>query len=229
MNLLFTLFILGVDYYLLDLLPRTKEFSYLFGVGMLLAVFLDFAGVYYKTRLLYSFRFNQDRKIPFYFGFSFFPRLVLNGAVILLAFSAMGWLEKSEFLLLPAVVLAAMKEFWVRATLLNPQDSRPERTGSFKIWLGEIFLFLSMCMAYLGLWYEYLQDANKLIMTAKYPRNYGFIFLLMLLFIYAFQMPHLLEEYFRHKKRPQKVIAVISMLLPALAVVFIFFRMGYLT
>lgn len=227
-NLLFALFVVGTDMFFLKWLPDTPEFSYYFGVLILVGVFFDFAGIYYKTQLLYSFSFNHDRKIPFYFGLTFLPRLVFNGLIILLAISAMGWLKSSDFWLLPATILASVKEFWVRSTLLNPQDARGERIGAGKIWLGEILLFLSMCISYLGLWFVYLKDADKMLLKAMYPKNYPFVAIIFALFLLAWQLPNLLEEYFRNKHRGQKIFALISLILPVLAILFVFFKRGFL-
>lgn len=227
-NLLFALFVLATEYFLLDLLPSNEDFRYYFGVLVLVGLFLDFAGIYYKTQLLYSFAFNHDRKIPFYFGLTLAPRLIFNGGIFLLAISAMGWLKDNDFWLLPATVLASMKEFWVRSTLLNPRESRAERSSVRKIWMGEIFLYLSMCISYLGLWFVFLKDADRLLLKAMYPQNYPFVALIFLLFLLSWQMPNLLEEYFRNKHRDQKIFALLSLLLPILALLFVFFKRGYL-
>lgn len=227
-NLLFALFVLATEFFLLEWMPNNPDFKYYFGVAILTGIFLDFAGIYYKTTLLYSFSFNHDRKVPFYFGLTFIPRLLFNGVILLLAISAMGWLKGNDFWLLPATILASIKEFWVRSTLLNTRETRAERTSVGKIWMGEIFLFLSMCISYLGLWYVYLKDADKLLLKAMYPQNYAFVALLFLLFLLSWQMPNLLEEYFRNKHRGQKIFALLSLLLPVLALLFVFFKRGYL-
>lgn len=210
-------------------LPDTAEFNYYLGVGLLVLLFFEFAGIYYKSLFIYSFAQSTHRKVPLYLTGTFLPRLLVSGGLATLVLSAMGALSISDFFLIPIILYATFKEFWVRAQLLDTKREKNPRPGKFRVWMGETFLFLFLCGAYVAIWEIYLLENPRIMYLLLDPINWGFDLVGFALAMYAMQMPYLYEEYLREKPRSQKVLAYLSLLLPVLAFAFALYRISFLT
>lgn len=227
-NLLFFAFIMLWPPRYLNRIPTESDFHFYAGLSIVVALFLEFAGIWYKSRFIFSSKVMREKPIPFLFRLAVWPRLLLNVFTLLLAFRAMGILSRSDFYVLPIVAIACLKEFWVRAQLLNPEDSEGERDSPFKVWMAEGMLFIFACVAYVALWEYYLLESPKVLLKAQYLTNFPLVAAVFLLCLLSIQMPHLLEEYLREKPRAQKIIAGASFLLPVVGLLFQLFYMGFL-
>lgn len=226
-NLLLTAFIVGVDpRYLLEL-PDTGDFNYYIGVGILLALFFEFAGIWYKSRFIFSFPVNLHKPVPWYIGMAFLPRIVTSAALAMLALKAMGALEVSDFFLLPIIAYATIKEFWVRATLLNTKRDKTVRTPKGKVWLGEIMLFLFICVGYMSVWEVYLLENPRIMYMVLTPINWGLVGPAFLILLLSLEMPFYWEEHLRTKPRREKIFALLSALLPMIGVLVQLYMIGY--
>jgi len=203
-------------------------FHYYLGVALIATFFMEIGACYYKYRFIYSKKGARGRKIPGIYHIAFFPRVIVSGGLGILAFYGLGFLNYSDFLFIVIALYAAIKEFWVRSTLLDPEGEQTPRPGRFKVWLGEVFLFLFIGLGYYVFWELYLLDNPKLLGILRYPQNYAFIAIGAYIVFLALQMPLFFENYIRGQSKKEKAIAYFSVLLPTLGVVFQFFAMGYL-
>ncbi len=191
-----------------------KEFHFYLGAALVLGMFLEIGGIISKTKFIYGRHENRERKIPLILSLSFVPRMLLASGVVILAFIGMGFFELSDFILLPIVIYAVVKEFWVRGTLLNSETVVAKRISGNSAITGEVFLFLFVVIAYACLWELVLLDNlifQKIISDPAYFPLIGAVFLVLLLTV---QMPNLLEEFFRKKKPEHVMISMLSFLLP---------------
>jgi hypothetical protein len=227
-NLLFGGFIVLYPPELFDHISPEADFHYYAGVAILTALFFEFAGIWYKSRFIYSIKGAKEQSIPMLFRLAVWPRLLVSIFIIGLAFRAMGILESNDFYLLVLVLYAGIKEFWVRYRLLNPEDAEGVRDSQLKIWMAEAMLLIFTCVAYAAFWEYYLLDTPKVLLTAMSIQNFPIVGIVFFLFLVSVLMPHLLEEYLRQKPRSSKILAAVSFLLPISALLFQLLKMGYL-
>lgn len=205
---------------------RKSDFHFYLGTALVFAMFLEIGGIITKTKFIYSRHENRERKIPIYLTFSFVPRLLVASGIVILSFIGMGFFNVSDFILLPIVIYAVLKEFWVRGTLLNSDVDEPNRISRTSVLAGEVFLYLFVVIVYTAMWELVLLDSipmQKIMAMPVFFPLFGLIFLALLLTV---QMPYLLEEAFRKKKTKHVVIHLLSFLLPVSAFVFDVARIG---
>lgn len=229
LNLFFAGFIVLLDPLKIDFIPDTPEFDYYTGVSIMALLFMEFAGIHYKARWIYSFPGNLNHKTPIYFLLSFIPRILLSAGLAALALSAMGALELSDFFLLPIILYATAKEFWVRSHLFNSERERAKRPSTAIVWITEIGFFIFLCGIYFAFWDVYLMEHERMMYLLMTPINWGFDIAVFLLAVVSLQIPHLYEEWTRSKPRSRKVLAVLSVLLPVLAFTFTLYRFNFLS
>lgn len=228
MNIFLGGLIFGLPVRIFDDLEPESTFHYFLGVAVIASFFMEIGAIYYKYRFIYSKKGARGRKIPGIYHVAFFPRVLISGGLGILAFYGLGFLDYSDFLFIIIALYAAMKEFWLRSNLLNPEGESTPRPNRFKVWMGEAFLFIFIALGYYVFWELYLLDNPRLLGILRYPQNYIFIAIVAYIVFLALQMPLFFENYIRGQSRKEKVIAYFSVLLPTLGVVFQFFAMGYL-
>lgn len=229
LNLFLAGFIVLVDPTKLGFIPDTAEFNYYTGVSILTLLFFEFAAIHYKSRWIYSFSQNLNQKTPILFYFSFIPRILISAGLAAMVLSAMGALEISDFFLIPIILYATTKEFWVRSFLLNSEREKAKRPSKAIIWIAEIGFFLFLAGSYFALWDVYLLEHERTMYLLLTPINWVFDILALAIALVALELPHLYDEYKRAKPRTQKVLAVLSILLPLLAFVFTLYRFNFLS
>lgn len=227
-NLLLTVFLVGVDPEWTQLLEDTPQLDYYLGVVFLFGLFLEFAGIYYKSRFLFSFYDTLQRKTPWFIGWTFVPRVLVSGALATLALDSMGALEISDFFLIPIALYAVMKEFWVRNKLLNTdRESQGKRPPAWKTILGEIFIFLFIAIGYLSIWRVYLLEHPRIKYMVLSPINWVFVGLGFLGVILCLEMPHYWEQHLRTKPRSVKILSLLSVILPTIGLLVQLYLMGF--
>jgi len=228
LNIFLAGFIALLDPRMLHVLPDSAEASYYMGVSLMAILFLEFASIHYLGRFIYSFNRNLQRKLPWYIGMSFIPRVLVSVGLGMLVLDAMGVLTISDFFLVLIIFYATAKEFWVRSFLLNANRSKTKRPSKFMNWTTAIAFFLFLCAAYFSLWEIYLLEHQRVMFLYLAPINWALDILIFAVVVVALEIPFLYEEWTRNKTRAQKVLALSSLLLPVLAFVFNLYRMKYL-
>lgn len=228
LNVFLAGFIAFLDPRMLSVLPESPEASYYMGVGLLTILFLEFASIHYLGRFIYSFSRNLQRKMPWYIGMSFVPRVLVSGGLAMLVLDAMGVLSMSDFFLILIILYATAKEFWVRSYLLNANRPKTKRPSKFMNWAAAIAFLIFLCAAYFALWEIYLLEHPRIMFLYLAPINWGWDILIFAVIVTALEVPFFYEEWTRDKTRAQKVVALSSLLLPVLAFVFCLYRMKYL-
>jgi hypothetical protein len=227
-NLLLAAFLVGINPELIRRLPDTLRIDYYLGVAMLFGLFLECAGIYYKSRFLFSFYDTLQRKVPWFIGGTFIPRIMVSGGLATLALDSMGALEISDFFLIPIALYAVMKEFWVRNVLLNTdREAQNKRPPSWKTIMAEVFLFLFFAIGYLSIWRVYLFDHPRIMYMVLSPINWAFVGLGFLLVLFCLEMPHYWEQHLRIKPRNIKTLSVLSLLLPTLGLIAQLYLLGF--
>ncbi|MEM7035496.1 MAG: hypothetical protein AAF570_00875 [Bacteroidota bacterium] len=226
-NLLLTAFLVGFNPEWLQLLPDNSDFNYYVGVGILGFLFLEFAGLYYKSRWIFSFSEALHRKVPWYISNTFLPRVIVSGIFATLAFQAMGALEISDFFLLPIILYATMKEFWVRSVLLATEKDKNPRPAAFKVWMGEIMIFLFICVGYMAVWKYFLLENPRVKYMVLSPINYGFVVAAFLVMLYCLLMPYFWEAHLGSRTKRQRVLNYLSILLPTGGLIAQLYLMGF--
>ncbi|MEL7400043.1 MAG: hypothetical protein AAGN35_16935 [Bacteroidota bacterium] len=227
-NLLLTAFLVGFNPEWTQLLPDTRQVNYYLGVFFLFGLFLEFAGIYYKSRFIFSFYDSLQRKLPYYIGWTFLPRVLVSGALATLALSAMSALEITDFFLIPITLYAVLKEFWVRNILLRTdRESHYPRPPAWKTTLGEIFLFLFIAIGYVSIWKVYLLENPRIKYLVLSPINWAFVALGFIAVLLCLEMPHYWEQHLRTKPRTIKTLSILSVILPTLGLLVQFYLMGF--
>lgn len=227
-NVLLAIFLVTFNPAWTQLLPDTQEMNYYLGVVFLCGLFFEFASVWFRSRFIFSFYDSLHQKVPWYIGSTFLPRVLTSGALAMLALQSMGALEVSDFFLIPIIIYAAVKEFWVRNVLLDTdRESQNARPPVIKNWLAEILLFLFLCLGYISIWKVYLIPHPRIYYMVLSPINWAFVALGFLLAIYCLEMPHFWEHHLRTKPKRIKVLSVLSLLLPTLALVLQMYMIGF--
>lgn len=228
MNLLVMMVIIGVDPELLLLLPQSTAADYYSGVFILFTLFLEVVSVWYTSRMLFSFPNSLFQKVPARISASFLPRVLVSGAIATLAIDVMKGFHLSEFFLIPIVLYAVSKEFWVRSVLLFTEREKTVRPNGFQVFMGDFSLFIFMITAYFAIWKVYLLESPRLMFMVMSPINWGFASLAMLGMLYSMQMPLFWEDHIKPKSDAQKRLAYLSLLLPVVALIGRFFLQSYL-
>lgn len=218
-NLLLAGVVGGLDPQWLLLLPEAEDFNYYLGVVIVVALFMEFAGIWYKSRLLFSFESSLHRKVPWYIGWSFLPRVLVSGAIATLALDIMGALTVTDFFLLPLILYATIKEFGVRAILLDTVREKLPRPHGLRLWLGDVLLFIFTVVAYAAVWKVYLLDNQHMMYVLISPINWGFTAAAFFAIIFFLEMPFFWEEYLHGKSRGGRWFSILTVLLPTIALI----------
>jgi hypothetical protein len=226
-NLLLMATIVGLDPVLLQRIPESEAMNYYLGVIVFFALFLEFAGIHYKSLVIFASSLSLYRKAPFLFTVSFIPRVVFSGVVATLAVETMGGLKFTEFFLIPIVLYAAGKEFWVRKTLFSTERERGPRPNHVRTALADIFLFLFIVIAYSTAWKIYLLDSPHIMFMVMSPINWAFSALVFGLILYSFEMPLFWEDYLKPKTKLQKRLSYLSLLLPVFGLLARFYLQAF--
>lgn len=202
----------------------SEEFQYFLAVGLMVAFFLEFAGIWYKTHFIYSRRMAQENKVPIWLKLSFLPRIAVSGGLGLLAFAGIGLLNRTDFTLIAVVFYAVLKEFWVRSTLMNPESTAGAKISPGRAWLGEIFIFIYIAVGYICVWEFYLLDEGRILGHMAYLHNLpifglGFLIALTVMFV-----PYIVEDHFRGDRN--RIWMYLSFLLPLASFCFHIYRIG---
>lgn len=228
LNVFLAGFIAALNPLKLSVIPDTPEINYYIGVIIMALLFFEFAAIHYLARWVYSFPRNLQRRVPWYIGISFIPRVLVSAGMALLVLSAMGVLTNSDFFLVLITVYAAAKEFWVRSFLLNADREKTKRPSRVMNWAGAIMFFLFIAGSYFALWEVYLLEHQRIMYLFLDPINWGWDILMFTVVIVSLEIPYLYEEWIREKKRTHKVLAVCSVLLPILAFLFCLYRLKFM-
>ena len=226
-NLLLAAIILGFDPKWLAILPERTDIDYYLGVFILLGLFLEFAGIWFKSRVNFSRETSLHRVTPSYIGFTFVPRVLVTGAILTLALDSMGALELSDFFLLPIVVVATFKEFFVGSFYLDSERERLPVPKGFRRKIGDGLLFLSIVIAYVSIWKVYLLEHKHIMFAILSPINWGFAAPAFLLLLFCLEMPLFYEEFSLNKPRSKRLISIVTLLFPVMALLGRFFLIGY--
>lgn len=222
-NLLLAVIVLGFDPHWLSFLPDRPDFNYYLGIFILVGIFFEFAGIWYKSRVNFSREEALHRLTPMYIGLTFVPRVLITGAIATLALDSMGALEVSDFFLLPLVLFATFKEFFVRTVYLNSErDVLPVPRG-FRRMLGDLLLFVSVVVAYIAIWKVYLLEHQHIMFAILSPINWGFVALAFLGLLFCLEMPLFFEEFLRNKPRGKRLLSMLTLLFPVIALIGRFF------
>lgn len=227
-NLLLMAIIVGVDPEMHLRLPDNPAVDYYIGVFILFALFLEFAGIYYKSLVIFSFHSALYQKVPGILGWSFVPRVLISGVVASLAVDTMGGFAYSEFFLIPIVVYASFKEFWVRSVLFNTERERGPRPNALRTALADILLFFYIVTAYFAIWKVYFLESPRVMFLVMSPINWGFAALAFFIVLFAFEMPLLWEDHLKPKTKLQKRMAYLSLLLPVIGLLARFYLQSFM-
>lgn len=218
-NLLFAGVVIGLDPNWFDLIPDIPDLGFYLGVVIMVALFFEFAGIYFKSRLIFSFEDCLHRKVPLFIGMSFLPRVLISGAFATLALDVMGALTVSDYFLLPIILYAAIKEFGVRAVLLDTVRERLPRPSGIRLWIGDVLLFIFFVITYAAIWKVYFLENPHVMYVAISPINWGFTaggFFVMVIFM---EIPFYWEEYLHGKSVGGRWFSIASVLLPTVALI----------
>lgn len=227
-NFILAVTIAGVDPMLLHQLPDSEAFHYYLGVGIIAVLFLEIAAIWYKSRLLFSFPDALFQKVPWYIQASFVLRVGFSGLVAALALANMGALEVSEFFLIPIVLYAAVKEFWVRSVLLITEREKAVRPNALRLTISEIALPGFILVSYFAIWHTYLLETPRIMYLVMSPINWPVAAIVFMLMLFAFEMPYFWEDHLRPKSKAQHALAYASLLLPAAGLLVRFSLQSYL-
>ncbi|MBK9451671.1 MAG: hypothetical protein IPN95_20105 [Bacteroidetes bacterium] len=228
-NILLAGLIFGIDPYWFQLIPDLSNLNFYLGVGLMVALFLEFAGIWFKSRLLFSFENSIHRKVPLLFGLSFIPRLLISGAFATLAFDIMGALVISDYFLLPIILYATMKEFGVRSMLLDTVREKLPRPGGIRVWIGDVMLFVFIAMMYAAIWKVYLWENQHMMYVIISPINWGFTAGIFFFMILCLEMPFFWEEYLHNKSAGGRWFSIFTVLLPTIGLIgrFLLMRLSH--
>jgi hypothetical protein len=218
-NLLLAGVVIGLDPMWLRLVPEREDLNYYLGVGIVVALFLEYAGIYFKSRLLFSFESSLHRHRPWYFSLSFVPRVVVSGAIATLALDIMGALSVSDFFLLPIILYATLKELGVRAVLMDTVRERLPRPGGIRLWVGDVLLFIFMAVSYAAIWKVYLLENEPMMYAVISPINWAFTALIWFAFVALLEMPFFWEEYLHGKSVSGRLFSFLTVLFPVVALI----------
>lgn len=218
-NLLLAVVVGGLDPEWLKRMPDNPNFDYYLGVGIIFALFLEYAGIWFKSRLLFSFESSLHRNVPSYVGWTFLPRILVSGAIATLALNIMGALKVSDFFLLPLILYATVKEFGVRTMLLDTVREKLPRPGGMRLWIGDVFLFVFIAVAYVAIWKVYLLENSHMMYIMIDPINWAFTGLGFAGMLFFLEMPFFWEEYLHGKSGSGRWFSILTILIPTLALI----------
>jgi hypothetical protein len=218
-NLLLGGIVLGLDPHWLALLPDFADFNFYLGIGLMLVLFMEYAGIYFKSRLIFSFESSLHRKVPFFVGWSFLPRVIISGALATLVLNVMGALTVSDYFLLPIILYAVIKEFSVRSMLLDTVREKLPRPTGVRLWIGDVLMFIFVAVSYAAIWKIYLLENPNMMYVIISPINWGFTAGGFFLTIFFLEMPFFWEEYLHGKSAAGRWFSILTVLLPTFALV----------
>ncbi len=218
-NILLAGVVFGIDPKWFELLPDRVNFNFYLGLGLMVALFFEFAGIWFKSRLLFSFEASIHRKVPLMFGLTFLPRLLISGAFATLAFDVMGALVISDYFLLPIILYATIKEFGVRSILLDTVREKLARPTGMRVWIGDVLLFVFIAVMYAAIWKVYLLENQSMMYVLISPINWGFTAGAFFLMVLCLEMPLFWEEYLHNKSRGGRIFSILTVLFPTLGLI----------
>lgn len=218
-NLLLAGVVLGIDPNWFSLLPDQPDLNFYLGLGIMVALFLEFAGIWFKSRLILSFEHSLHRKVPFFIGWSFLPRVIISGAFATLALDITGALSVSDYFLLPIILYATIKEFAVRSVLLDTVREKLPRPGGARLWIGDVLLFVFIAVIYAAIWKVYLLENPHMMYVVISPINWGFTAGAFFLMVFFLEMPFFWEEYLHNKSAAGRWFSILTVLLPTMALI----------
>jgi hypothetical protein len=218
-NLLLAGVVGGLDPRWLEMLPVDVNLDFYLGVGIMVALFMEFAGIWFKSRLIFSFESSLHRNVPAYIGWTFLPRVLVSGAFATLALDIMGALAVSDFFLLPIILYATIKEFGVRTVLLDTVREKLPRPGGARLWLGDVLIFIAIAVAYAAIWKVYLLDNQHMMYVVISPINWGFTAATFFAMLFVLEMPFFWEEFLHGKSAGGRWFSILTILLPTLALI----------
>jgi hypothetical protein len=218
-NLLLAGVVGGLDPQWLEMLPDTDQFNYYIGCGIVVALFFEFAGIWFKSRLLFSFEGSLHRDVPWYVGWTFVPRILISGAFATLALDIMGALSMTDFFLIPIILYATIKEFGVRTILLDTVREKLPRPGGVRLWIGDVLLFVFIAVAYIAIWKVYLLENQHMMYVLISPINWGFTAGAFFAVLFFLEMPFFWEEFLHGKSGAGRWFSIVTILLPTLALI----------
>jgi hypothetical protein len=218
-NLLLAGVFLGIDPHWFEQLPEWTDLKFYLGIVIIVALFLEFAGIWYKSRLIFSFESSLHRKVPWYIGWTFVPRVLISGAIATLALDEMEALSISDYFLLPIILYATIKEFGVRTILLDTVREKLPRPGGVRLWIGDVLLFIFIAIAYCAIWKVYLLQNPSMMYVIISPINWGFTAGAFFLIIFFLEMPFFWEEYLHGKSAGGRWFSVLTVLFPTMGLI----------
>lgn len=226
-NLLLAVIILGFDPHWLRFIPDRPDMNYYLGIFILMGIFLEFSGIWFKSRVNFSKEDALHRVTPMLIGLTFVPRVLVTGAIATLALDSMGALEISDFFLLPLVLFATFKEFFVRSIYLDSEREKLVAPKGFRKSIGDVLLFIGIVIAYIAIWKVYLLEHSHIMYAILSPINWGFAALAFLLFLYFYEMPLFYEEFLQNKSKSKRFLSILTLLFPVVALLGRFFLIGF--
>lgn len=226
-NLLLAVIVLGFDPDWLRFIPDRPDINYYLGIFILLGVFLEFAGIWFKSRVNFSKEAALHRVTPMHIGLTFVPRVLVTGAIATLALDSMGALEMTDFFLLPLVLFATFKEFFVRSIYLDSEREKLVEPTGMRKWIGDVLLFGGIVISYVAIWKVYLLEHEHIMFAILSPINWGFAAPAFLLILFCLEMPLFYEEFLLNKPKSKRFLSFLTLLLPVLALLGRFFLIRY--
>lgn len=218
-NFLLAGVVLGLDPHWLTKIPDHENLNFYLGLGLMVAMFFEFAGIWYKSRLMFSFEGSLHRKVPFYIGWSFLPRVLISGAIATLALNIMGALTISDYFLLPIILYATVKEFAVRTMLLDTVREKLPRPSNVRLWIGDVLLFVFLAVTYVAIWKVYLLENQSMMYVIISPINWGFTAAAFFAMLFFLEMPFFWEEFLHDKSAGGRFFSIMTVLLPTMALI----------
>jgi hypothetical protein len=226
-NLLLGGVVLGFDPHWLSVIPDDEDVNFYIGLGLMVALFLEFAGIWFKSRLIFSFEGSLHRKVPWYIGWSFLPRILISGGLASLAFDTMGALAISDYFLLPIILYATVKEFGVRSILLDTVREKLARPSAVRLWIGDVLLFVFILIAYAAAWKIYLLETPHIMYVIISPINWGFTAGAFFFMVFCLEMPFFWEEFLHGKSAAGRWLSVLTIFLPTVGLIGRFLVMAF--
>lgn len=190
------------------------DFFFVLGVLLVAGLFLEFGAVHYKAAGVYSKEEHHEVKIPLIIQLTFFPRLIISFVFAALFFQALGWISKTDFVLVPILLFAFAYEFWIRSSLLNPSYGQTNTINRVRFFLSDSFHLMFLIVFYFCIWQLLLLDTEWLLGKMRYVQNYPLFCAFFLVAMLCLQLPYIVEEYFRPKGHGGRLAAILSFIAP---------------
>ncbi len=219
-NIIFAVLAASIPPTLFKAQLANPNFFHILGIVLFASIFLEIGATHYKASFIYASDELREAAIPWWLSISFLLRIVVSFIVITLVTKGLGWLRASDFVLILLVGYAMAFEFWVRASLLNPEYGEKNKVNIFRVWLGEFFHMVYLLSVYFCLWCLLLLDSQMIQTKMTYTQNYPILAGLFLLFFITLQLPNVVEEYFRPKGNRGRISGMISFVFPVATFIF---------